>query len=116
MAGPRLSLSLFLLLAAARAPCVSPLAAPRGHAQISRPAALLSTIVTLATRSRAARVPTVGHTSALALALRTTQMRAAPHLGTAVALATVLPVGADDAAALPLVAVSYTHLTLPTKA
>ena len=81
----------------------SPLAAPRGHARISRPAALLSTVVALATRSRAARVPSVGHTSALALALRTTQTRAAPHLGTAVALATVLPVGADDAAALPLV-------------
>ncbi|CAH0365807.1 unnamed protein product [Pelagomonas calceolata] len=100
MAGPPRLMSLFLLLAAR---CVSPLAAPRGHAQISRPAAILSTIVTLATRSRAARVPSVGHTSALALALRTTQTRAAPHLSTAVALATVLPVGADDAAALPLV-------------
>ena len=102
MAGPHLPLSLFLLLAAARTPCVSPLAAPR-VSHVSRPAALLSTVVALATRSRAARVPSVGHTSALALALRTTQTRAAPHLGTAVALATVLPVGADDAAALPLV-------------
>ena len=49
MAGPPRLMSLFLLLAAT-APCVSPLAAPRGHARISRPAALLSTVVALATR------------------------------------------------------------------
>ena len=98
MARPRLSLSLFLLLAA-NAPCVSPLAAPRGHAQISRPAALLSTIVTLATRSRAARVPSVGHTSALALALRTTQTRASRSVAS-LALAAAAPTRAAPRAAL----------------
>ena len=121
---------LFLILAA-RTPCVSPLAAPRGHAQISRPAALLSTIVTLATRSRAVRIPSIHHTSALALALRTTQTRASRSVAS-LALAAAAPTRAvasasaaatravpraalgllataplatkaDDAAALPLV-------------
>ena len=48
MARPPRLMPLFLLLAA-RSPCVSPLAAPR-VSHMSRPAALLSTVVALATR------------------------------------------------------------------
>ena len=98
MARPPRLMPLFLLLAA-RTPCVSPLAAPRGHARISRPAALLSTVVALATRSRAARVPSLGHTSALALALRTTQTRASRSVAS-LALAAAAPTRAAPRAAL----------------
>lgn len=74
-----------VLLAARTA---SPLAAPRSGAPLSRPAVFLGSILTLATRTRAAHVPSLGHTSALAVALRVTQTRASPRVA---ALALAVP-------------------------